>query len=490
MLKITLLSCYTEQTFQDKVKCVQKVRCTERKQRKDPSISFQKTLHFFFCFSDSFLNVWKREGSGVRREMVQLHETFVGAIATVVVGQLLRRLFLKSNEQKKYIMLLSKILIYVTIPATLFRTMSNVRKMPWDGLYLLLCCLVYECTVAALGALIFHRVERKYRGVTVGSSVSFAIGMFFFGIMENLAGDRGVMYLAFFDVPNAFFVYVGQPLIFHYLSIPEDKKKKEDKVEAVDDTASSVLTAAVDDGAAVVELDAVDNGSAVLQSESPEDIEAAKEAPDHSAEDTTASTNTEGSISNSSQEGAAAAEEDEEEWSPKTFAKRLVGNMSLWGIIVGLILGLTGVRLPTIVTNFINIPANGNSCVSYLLIGLYLDINLGTLRKLWKYALCSLALRYGVGITVGVVLYFTLGTLFSPLARLIVLVGFCMPLPASVTALAAENGVDSSLPAFVTNLTFIVSFAVLWAMIGIAGVPVEADVLSSSSLSSSGSSFF
>ena len=41
MLKITLLSCYTEQSFQDKVKCVQKVRCTERKQRKDPSISFQ-----------------------------------------------------------------------------------------------------------------------------------------------------------------------------------------------------------------------------------------------------------------------------------------------------------------------------------------------------------------------------------------------------------------------------------------------------------------
>ena len=413
--------------------------------------------------------------------MAQLHETFVGAIATVVVGQLLRRLFLKSNEQKKYIMLLSKILIYVTIPATLFRAMSNVRKMPWDGLYLLLCCLVYECTVAVLGVLVFHRVERKYRGVTIGSSVSFAIGMFFFGIMENLADETGVMYLAFFDVPNAFFVYVGEPLIFHYMSIPEDKKKDKDKVEAVDDTANSVLDAAVEDSAAaaVVELDATANGSAVLQSDSTDDI---IEAADEAAEDTR-------STAAGSNSGNETKPEDEE-WSPKTFALRLVGNMSLWGIIVGLILGLTGVRLPTIITNFINIPANGNSCVSYLLIGLYLDINLSTLRKLWKYALYSLALRYGVGIAVGVVLYFTLGTLFSPLARLIVLVGFCMPLPASVTALAAENGVDSSLPAFVTNLTFIVSFAVLWAMIGIAGVPVEVDVLSSSLSSSSSSVLF
>lgn len=409
--------------------------------------------------------------------MVQLHETFVGAIATVAVGQLLRRLFLKSDEQK-YIMLLSKILIYVTIPATLFRAMSNVRKMPWDGLYLLLCCLVYEVAAAVLGVLVFHRVERKYRGVTIGSSVSFAIGMFFFGIMENLAGDTGVMYLAFFDVPNAFFVYVGQPLIFHYMSIPEDKKNKKTagKVEAVDDTASSVLDAAVEDGGTVVELDATASGSAVLQSDSTDDIVAAEEA----AEDTKSSGDDE----------AHHAGDEDEEWSPKTFAMRLVGNMSLWGIIVGLILGLTGVRLPTIITNFINIPANGNSCVSYLLIGLYLDINLGTLRKLWKYALFSLALRYGLGIAVGIVLYFTLGTLFSPLARLIVLVGFCMPLPASVTALAAENGVDSSLPAFVTNLTFIVSFAVLWVMIGIAGVPVEADVLSSSSSSFSSSSLF
>lgn len=414
--------------------------------------------------------------------MAQLHETFVGAIATVVVGQLLRRLFLKSNEQKKYIMLLSKILIYVTIPATLFRAMSNVRKMPWDGLYLLLCCLVYECTVAVLGVLVFHRVERKYRGVTIGSSVSFAIGMFFFGIMENLAGETGVMYLAFFDVPNAFFVYVGEPLIFHYMSIPEDKKKDKDKVEAVDDTANSVLDAAVEDSAAaVVELDATANGSAVLQSDSTDDI---IEAADEAAEDTRSTA----AGSNSGNE--TKPEDEDEEWSPKTFALRLVGNMSLWGIIVGLILGLTGVRLPTIITNFINIPANGNSCVSYLLIGLYLDINLSTLRKLWKYALYSLALRYGVGIAVGVVLYFTLGTLFSPLARLIVLVGFCMPLPASVTALAAENGVDSSLPAFVTNLTFIVSFAVLWAMIGIAGVPVEVDVLSSSLSSSSSSVLF
>lgn len=406
--------------------------------------------------------------------MVQLHETFVGAIATVVVGQLLRRLFLKSNEQKKYIMLLSKILIYVTIPATLFRAMSNVRKMPWDGLYLLLCCMVYECAAAVIGVLVFHRVERKYRGVTIGSSVSFAIGMFFFGIMENLAGETGVMYLAFFDVPNAFFVYVGQPLIFHYMSIPEDKtgkSKGKTEVEAVDDTAASVLDDAVEDGAAVVELDAVENGSAVLQSDSTEDIVASAE------ED--AGTTTVGSSEGKGEQ------DDEEEWSPKTFAMRLVGNMSLWGIIVGLILGLTGVRLPTIITNFINIPANGNSCVSYLLIGLYLDINLSTLRKLWKYALFSLALRYGLGIAVGIVLYFTLGTLFSPLARLIVLVGFCMPLPASVTALAAENGVDSSLPAFVTNLTFIVSFVVLWVMIGIAGVPVEADVLSPSLSSSS-----
>ena len=79
------------------------------------------------------------------------------------------------------------------------------------------------------------------------------------------------------------------------------------------------------------------------------------------------------------------------------------------------------------------------------------------------------------------------GTGFSPLARLIVLVGFCMPLPASVTALAAENGVDPSLPAFVTNLTFIVSFGVLWTMIALAGVPTEGVLSSSSSAFSSSS---
>ena len=409
--------------------------------------------------------------------MVELHETFIGAIGTVAVGQLLRRLFMKNGNEKTYMLLLSKILIYVTIPATLFRTMSNVRSMPWDAIYLLLSCLVYECAAAALGALIFCRIDRRYRGVTVGSSVSFAIGMFFFGIMESLAGERGVMYLAFFDVPNAFFVYIGQPLIFHFLSKPEKNKNKKPE---------TVVSAPEDDHDAV-EL-AVSH-TPDTDSHHKQLLDGHEKTGDnneeHESENDVEIIDVEGGHEEKTESKKSSSSSDNEAWSPKKFALRLLGNMSLWGIVIGLILGLTGVKLPVIITNFVNILANGNSCVSYLLIGLYLDVNINTLKRLWRYALMSLGLRYGLGITVGTVLYFTLGTVLTPLARMIVFVSFCTPLPASVTALAAENGADSSLPAFVTNCTFIVSFAVLWAMIAIVGIPVDSSSSLSSSLSSS-----
>lgn len=126
--------------------------------------------------------------------------------------------------------------------------------------------------------------------------------------------------------------------------------------------------------------------------------------------------------------------------------------------VTTLVLSVLHLSYPPFFLSICSIIAKANMPMSLLLLGIFLSFSFET--KHWKRLLQILAVRYSLGISVGLLLYVLLP--FDKMFRITLLLGFCLPISLSVVPYAVECGYDKKFVGTVNNATIVISFMVMW----------------------------
>jgi malate permease and related proteins len=151
----------------------------------------------------------------------------------------------------------------------------------------------------------------------------------------------------------------------------------------------------------------------------------------------------------------------------KLDVKTVVGKMSksipFMTYMFVVIINLLGLKLPEVVLNVSEIISAANMPLSLLLLGIYLNFSFDKsyINLMLKY----LGIRYGVGLAVGMLLFFFLP--FDDMFKYTMLIGLILPTSVSVLPYSVEFGYDQKFVGTLSNVTIVISFVLLW---GIANI--------------------
>jgi malate permease and related proteins len=142
--------------------------------------------------------------------------------------------------------------------------------------------------------------------------------------------------------------------------------------------------------------------------------------------------------------------------------KKLGKSIPLMTYLIASILNLIHIQLPDIIINVASKISGANMPLSLLLLGLFLNFKFD--KQFLKPMLKFLAFRYGLGLIVGLILYFILpfGTMF----RYTILIGLLLPVAASALTFAVEFKYSTNSTRFIatmSNITILVSIVILYS---------------------------
>eukprot|EP00727_Mastigamoeba_balamuthi_P001267 m51a1_g11137 hypothetical protein (407) ;mRNA; f:187116-188447 len=402
----------------------------------------------------------------------------------VALGQLMRRLLLKRPEDMRQLILYSRFYVWVTIPCTSFLALSSLRSMPTEAYYLMACCACYEIVVMGVTMPLYAFVSNgPLRASCVVSTTAMSTGLYI-ALVDMLSGSRAVATLLLFDIPNNFVVFALSPFIMRWVLSPgwgaglrrlRDRRRA---AAAPERTCNDVPPKTA--GEAEREAPREEAG------EPPDPVEVACNDPTGMIEVVVKPLGAE--VSKGQTLGTAPASDKDHcdgegekpqlswtlrvaraLWSPD--GKRILFNLPVWALVLGLGLGLGNVHLPEMLLSILRIPKNANALVAYTMLGLMLDLNAKTIKKLWPYVLTTIVIRNVAGITTGVVLRVLLGSSLSAYGRMIVLFAFSMSLASPVQVMGQEIGANVPMLALTSTFSGLISFFVLAVMFAIDGVP-------------------
>ena len=130
------------------------------------------------------------------------------------------------------------------------------------------------------------------------------------------------------------------------------------------------------------------------------------------------------------------------------------------GLVIGLLLNVLGVKLPSVALDFLDILAKGNKPIVLLLMGIYLNFSLD--KKQVQAVGKVLALRYVFGLSAVAALY-----LFAQPSVFQSIMIVCVVLPVGLTLLpfSDELNFDSRMAALLVNLSMLISFGLMWLLV-------------------------
>jgi malate permease and related proteins len=146
---------------------------------------------------------------------------------------------------------------------------------------------------------------------------------------------------------------------------------------------------------------------------------------------------------------------------PLEILKKLCKSIPLMTYIIASILNFSHVQLPDTIINVASTISGANIPLSLLLLGLFLNFKFD--RQFIKPMLKFLTFRYGLGLTVGLVLYFFLP--YDIMLRSTILIGLLLPVAASALTFAVEFRYSSTITRFIatmSNITILVSIVILY----------------------------
>lgn len=398
-----------------------------------------------------------------------LQSTFCECLVYIILGQVLRYLVLKEPEKKAYISLVTKVVMQITLPCLLLRNLSSIREISTEGWILIGSVVGHTLITAAVTFLFFHRVDLDIRAPVYCSCLSFNVGLFFYPIIEDIAGTKGVTTAAMLEIPSdvvSFVVY-----IFIY-----DWGNKHRAAKRESETA--------------IEMSVLAQKKAEEEAKHGKAPEVVETEFDHKEVDI---------VTVEKPYYATPEKEEATRWelftATKTYqilhaASSIFKSMPVMAIILGLILGVGfKVSLPTFLDSMLEKVSRSNTFMSMLLLGLLLNLQFKALKDNILNAIKIALLRYVMGAAVGYALYFGIGNSVSATCKFVFAVGFFLPTPIVSGTYAFDKDYDPTLPVLAVNLTMIISFFLIWAVTAILNPDLD-ESSSSSSLSSSFSLLF
>ena len=293
---------------------------------------------------------------------------FLYSLLIVALGYLLKRFgILKESDGAT----LSKIILNVTLPAVVLRTVTTIDLTP-TLLFLPALSVVYTAFIIFVGLVVFRRSEDRVKGLSLMSIIGFNTGLFAFPIVHAVWGQVGLQYIAIFDLANSFMFFGVNYMIADYYSKHRDPDRRPV-------SASYILA-------------------------------------------------------------------------------NLARSVPLLSYIVAVVLALASVRLPSFLNGLLDIPARANSLFVLLLLGVYFRPTIGRAHAARMAKL--LLIRYGIGATVGILLYLLLP--LPHLVRVIMATALILPVGLTVVPFSVEFGLDYRFASVMVNVTMVVSFASMW----------------------------
>ncbi|NYE06481.1 hypothetical protein F4694_003261 [Bacillus niacini] len=146
---------------------------------------------------------------------------------------------------------------------------------------------------------------------------------------------------------------------------------------------------------------------------------------------------------------------------PVEILKKLGKSIPLMTYLIASILNLIHIQLPDTIINVASKISGANMPLSLLLLGLFLNFKFD--KQFLKPMMKFLAFRYGLGLIVGLVLYFILP--FDTMFRYTILIGMLLPVAASALTFAVEFKYSTNSTRFIatmSNITILISIVILY----------------------------
>jgi malate permease and related proteins len=146
---------------------------------------------------------------------------------------------------------------------------------------------------------------------------------------------------------------------------------------------------------------------------------------------------------------------------PVEILKKLGKSIPLMTYLIASILNLIHIQLPDTIINVASKISGANMPLSLLLLGLFLNFKFD--KQYIKPMMKFLAFRYGLGLMIGLVLYFILP--FDIMFRYTILIGLLLPVAASALTFAVEFKYSTNSTRFIatmSNITILVSIVILY----------------------------
>ena len=141
--------------------------------------------------------------------------------------------------------------------------------------------------------------------------------------------------------------------------------------------------------------------------------------------------------------------------------KKVISLPPVLGMILGLIINVLSIPLPTICFDFLEILAKANKPLVLLLMGIYLSFELN--KKLMLAISKVLVIRYLIGLLVVVALYFMLPT--YPTLRNVLMICVILPIGMTILPFSDEMNYDSRIAGTLLNISLLVSFILMWGLV-------------------------
>ncbi|MFX0070683.1 MAG: AEC family transporter [Candidatus Hermodarchaeota archaeon] len=135
--------------------------------------------------------------------MVDANYVFLLSLAIIVIGYIIKRLKIVTEENGKII---AKIILNVTLPALIFNVINNIEIRP-SLIILPFICVCYSVSVAFIAYLIFKKKPIELKGVILMTVIGCNIGLFAYPMIEMIWGVEGLIYVIMFDIGNSFIIF-------------------------------------------------------------------------------------------------------------------------------------------------------------------------------------------------------------------------------------------------------------------------------------------
>jgi malate permease and related proteins len=144
----------------------------------------------------------------------------------------------------------------------------------------------------------------------------------------------------------------------------------------------------------------------------------------------------------------------------KALLKKVSRLMPLQGLVLGLIINALSIPVAPIVMGFLDVLARGNKPIVLLLMGIYLSFELD--KKQVYLVLKSLSIRYLMGAISIAIIY---NVLPHSVMRSVLIVCVILPVGLTLLPFSDELNYDSRMAGLFVNLSLLVSFCLMWALV-------------------------